>query len=74
MTGVREWLQTAREERWGMLTDLVFAIVWVTLVEMIFYVAGGGPTWAYYGCMLAGVVAYFGLIWNFNIAVNQQNQ
>ncbi|WP_226481762.1 hypothetical protein [Natrinema amylolyticum] len=74
MTDVREWIATAREERWGILTDLAFAVVWVTLVEILFYVAGGGPAWAYYGCMLAGIVAYFGFLWNFDLATSQQQQ
>ena len=73
MSGVREWLQTAREERWGILTDLAFAVVWVTIVEIIFY-ALEGPQWAYYACMAAGVVAYFGFVWNFELATSQQKQ
>lgn len=73
MTGVREWLTTAREERWGILTDLAFAIAWVTIVELFFSLVDG-PTWAYYMFMLAGVVAYFGLIFSFKMAVAQQDQ
>ncbi|MFC4249353.1 hypothetical protein ACFOZ7_20880 [Natribaculum luteum] len=73
MTGVREWLQTAREERWGILTDLAFAIVWVTMVEIVDYLLGT-PTWVYYMLMLAGIVAYFGFVWNFELALRQQNQ
>jgi hypothetical protein len=37
MTGAGEWLRTAREERWGILTDLAFAVVWVTLGEVVTY-------------------------------------
>ncbi|MFC6836750.1 hypothetical protein [Halomarina ordinaria] len=46
------------EHRSGMVVDLVFAVVWVTVVTALFDVLDG-PTWAYYLCMLAGVVAYF---------------
>lgn len=67
MTPVREWVESAREERWGLLVDLTFAIVWVTLVDLIFRVVEG-PTWAYYMLMLAGIVAYFGLFWNIELA------
>lgn len=73
MTGVREWLQTAREERWGILTDLAFAVVWVTIVEAINYLLGP-PTLVYYMLMLAGVVAYFGFVWNFELATERQKQ
>lgn len=68
MTGAREWLATAREERWGMLTDLAFAVVWVTMVEVLFRVVDG-PTWAYYLFMLSGIVAYYGLIASTNLAM-----
>lgn len=43
----------------GLAMDLAFAVVWVTLVEVIFTVLQG-PRWAYYMFMLAGIVAYFG--------------
>lgn len=71
MTGVREWLETAREERWGILTDLAFAVVWVTLVELIFGLFGG-PTWAYYMFMLAGIAAYFGFFASLKLAESQR--
>lgn len=44
----------------GMLFDLAFAVVWVTVVTVFFEVTDG-PRWAYYMFMLAGVVAYYGL-------------
>jgi hypothetical protein len=56
-----------RENRSGMLTDLVFAIARVTLVNVIFRVLDG-PDWAYYMFMLAGIVAYFGMVWSFEVA------
>jgi hypothetical protein len=43
----------------GLATDLAFAVVWVTLVE-VFFALVDGPQWAYYMFMLAGIVAYFG--------------
>lgn len=67
MSDVRKWFLTAREQRWGILTDLAFAVVWVTLVEALFTVVDG-PTWAYYMFMLAGIVTYFGLIWSVSLA------
>lgn len=56
-----------RENRSGILTDLVFAIVWVTLVNAIFTVLDG-PQWAYYLCLLAGIVVYFGLVVSLELA------
>lgn len=73
MTGAGEWLRTARQERWGMLTDLAFAIVWVTIVETVNYLLEP-PTLVYYMLMLAGIVAYFGFIWNFELATKLQNR
>ncbi|MXV61048.1 hypothetical protein GS429_03030 [Natronorubrum sp. JWXQ-INN-674] len=58
MTSVREWIQEVRQDRWGLLVDLVFAIVWVTMVDLLFRVLDG-PDWAYYMLMLAGIAAYF---------------
>ena len=67
MSGVREWLETAREERWGLLADLAFAVIWVTVVDVIFRVLEG-PDWAYYMFMLAGIVAYFGFFASLKLA------
>lgn len=67
MTGLREWIETAREEKWGLFVDLVFAIVWVTMVEILFQYLDG-PTWAYYLLMVSGIVAYFALFWNLELA------
>jgi hypothetical protein len=36
-----------REHRGGIVTDLLFAVAWVTLVNALFRVVDG-PTWAYY--------------------------
>ena len=56
-----------RENRHGMFTDLVFAVAWVTLVNVIFRVADG-PTWAYYMFMFAGVLAYYGFVFSLRAA------
>lgn len=56
-----------REHRSGMLVDLVFAVVWVTIVSLIFNVVAG-PQWAYYLFMFAGVVAYFGFFASLDLA------
>ena len=56
-----------REHGPGMLTDLAFAVVWVTVVSLLFE-AVDGPRWAYYLFMFAGVVAYFGFFWSLELA------
>lgn len=67
MTGLGERLETIREERWGLLADLAFAVIWVTVVDVIFR-ALEGPDWAYYMFMLAGIVAYFGFFASLKLA------
>lgn len=47
-----------RRNRWGMLTDLAFAVVWVTIVEVLFSVVDG-PQFAYYLFMFAGILVYY---------------
>jgi hypothetical protein len=56
-----------REHRDGMVFDLVFAVVWVTVVSVLFEVLQG-PQWAYYLCMFAGVIAYFGFVGSLSLA------
>lgn len=56
-----------KEHRSGMVTDLVFAMFWVTMVSALFNVVDG-PKWAYYMFMLAGVVAYYGFFWSLELA------
>jgi hypothetical protein len=46
-----------------MVHDLLFAVVWVTVVDLLFRFVQG-PEWAYYLCMVGGVVAYFGFFWS----------
>jgi len=48
-----------RGNRQGTVTDLVFAVARVTVVNVIFRVVDGS-TWAYYRFTFAEVVAYFG--------------
>ena len=55
------------ENRRGMFGDLVFAVVWVTLVN-VFFGFVDGPTWAYYMFMVAGIVAYFGFVYSVEAA------
>jgi hypothetical protein len=55
-----------------MFTDLVFAVAWVTLVNVIFR-SVDGPTWAYYPFMLAGVAAYYGFIVSLRMAERSRN-
>jgi hypothetical protein len=56
------------ENRGGIVSDLVFAVVWVTLVTVIFRFVDG-PDWAYYLFMLAGIVAYFGFFLSLEAAL-----
>lgn len=58
MTAVGEWVERLREHRWGLLVDLVFALLWVTMVELLVGLLNG-PSWAYYLLVLTGIVAYF---------------
>lgn len=71
MTGLREWIETAREDRWGLLIDLVFAIVWVTAIDLLFRILEG-PDWAYYMFMLAGIAAYFLFFANLELATSEK--
>ncbi|MFC7081565.1 hypothetical protein [Halorussus caseinilyticus] len=60
VAAVREEVRNhVREHRSGMVTDFVFAVVWVAVVSVLFDVLQG-PTWAYHLALAGGVVAYFG--------------
>lgn len=59
MSAIERLRQVVDRHGRGIATDLAFAVVWVTLVE-VFFVLVEGPRWAYYMFMLAGIVAYFG--------------
>ncbi|MFC4358740.1 hypothetical protein ACFO0N_12385 [Halobium salinum] len=52
-----------RDHRSGMVVDLVFALVWVTVVSALFGFLSA-PQWATYLAMGLGVVAYFGFFWS----------
>ena len=56
-----------REHRSGMVSDLVFALVWVTIVELFFNFVDG-PTWARYLLLVAGIPAYFGFVYSLELA------
>ncbi|THE62966.1 hypothetical protein D8Y22_21185 [Salinadaptatus halalkaliphilus] len=61
-----------RDNRGGMLYDLMFAVVWVGLVSFLFDVVfTDAPRWAFYMFMLAGIPAYFGFFISLEIAKNQ---
>ena len=68
--------ETARDHidqhRSDMLIDLVFACSWVTMVTILFSVLNS-PQWAYYLCMLSGVVAYYGFFTSLVIARNNSS-
>lgn len=60
-----------QENRHGMVGDLVFAVLWVSFVNLIFQFVDG-PTWAYYMFMLAGILAYFGFFFSLSIAMDDE--
>lgn len=56
-----------RDHRRGMVVDLVFAVVWVSVASLLADVLGA-PQWASYLLMASGVVAYFGFFWSLELA------
>jgi hypothetical protein len=52
-----------REHRRGLLFDLLFALAWVGVVTVLADLLGG-PRWAHYATMAAGVFAYYGFVWS----------
>lgn len=57
------------DNRTGMVHDLLFAIVWVTLVSVLFeFLFVGAPRWVRYAFLLAGIPAYFGFFWSLELA------
>lgn len=68
-----ELREQVRDHRTGMVHDLVFAVVWVTLVSVLFeYVFVEAPQWAFYLCLLAGIPAYFGFIASRELAKQRE--
>ncbi len=62
-----------RENRTGMVHDLIFAVVWVALISFLFdFVFTDAPQWAFYLFMLAGIPAYFGFFISLDIAREAQ--
>jgi hypothetical protein len=60
-------LAHVRDHRRGMVVDLVFALIWVTVVTVLFD-ALSGPRSIYYLTLLGGVVAYYGFFWSLEVA------
>lgn len=61
-----------RENKRGMLHDLMFAVVWVGFVSILFdFVFVTAPTWAFYLFMIAGIPAYFGFFFSLDQATKQ---
>jgi hypothetical protein len=61
-----------RDNKRGMLHDLMFAVVWVGFVSILFdFIFVSAPTWAYYLFMIAGIPAYFGFFFSLDQAKNQ---
>lgn len=59
-----------RENRSGMVADLMFAVVWVAAVSALFDLLAG-PRWAYHLSLAGGVVAYFGFFASLEAAKNE---
>ncbi|MFP4188431.1 MAG: hypothetical protein ACOCRA_00095 [Halobacteria archaeon] len=59
------------ENRRGMLVDIVFAVVWVTLATVIAN-ALQAPDYARYILMLAGIPAYYALFISLDVLEQQQ--
>ena len=61
------------ENRTGMLHDLAFAVVWVTLVSLLYdFAFATAPQWVLYMFMLVGIPAYFGFFISLEIAKEQR--
>ncbi|OYR90775.1 hypothetical protein DJ71_03460 [Halorubrum sp. E3] len=57
----------------GMVQDLAFAVVWVTVVSLLYdFLFSAAPQWVLYMLMLAGVPAYFGFFISLEMARAQQ--
>jgi hypothetical protein len=55
------------ENAGGIFADLVFAVVWITVVTVLVG-AAQGPDWALYLLMLAGIPAYYGFFASLRMA------
>ena len=62
-----------RGNRTGMIQDLVFAVVWVTVVSLLYdFAFASSPQWVLYMFMLAGIPAYFGFFLSLEMAKGQR--
>ncbi|WP_128905613.1 hypothetical protein [Halorubrum amylolyticum] len=62
-----------RGNRTGMVQDLAFAVVWVTVVSLLYdFAFSASPQWVLYMFMLAGIPAYFGFFISLELARTQQ--
>jgi hypothetical protein len=61
------------ENKDGIVFDMAFALVWVTLV-VGFVTVVDGPTWARYLLLVAGIPAYFGFVYSLELAKEHQKQ
>lgn len=55
------------ENKDGMAFDLVFAVVWVTIVS-VFVALVDAPTMARYVLLATGIPAYFGFVYSLELA------
>jgi hypothetical protein len=61
------------ENRTGMVQDLLFALVWVTLASLLYdFAFPNAPRWVLYMFMLAGIPAYFGFFFSLAVAKEQR--
>jgi hypothetical protein len=57
-----------RENKSGMMNDLIFAVVWVGFISILFdFVFVDAPYWVFVMFMLAGIPAYLGFFWSWEL-------
>lgn len=61
------------EHKDGMLFDLLFALVWVTIVSA-FVTIVDGPEWARYLLFAVGIPAYFGFVYSLEMAKEHERE
>jgi len=63
-----------RGNRTGMVQDLAFAVVWVTVASLLYdFLFSTSPQWVLYMFMLAGIPAYFGFFISLEMARAQES-
>lgn len=61
------------EHQGGIVADMLFAVVWVTVASLLYELSGNAPRWVLWMYLLAGVPAYFLFFWSWELAKHWQN-